>query len=239
MTSRHSQVPRNKGKKKKGPPAAVRKLIVEKAKEQTNVLSLCKEDSLTHMVEDSPCTIEHVSSVDADDSIKTWVLDITRENIKEMYIESGWGWSDEEKGDELHDEKAQYLLVKNAQNELIAFTHFRFDMDYGSQVLYCYELQVNSKYQSSGIGAWVMNLLHQIAKQSRMEKVVITVTRNNPRGLKFYFRFGYAVDETSPSTLADPKSGHYLILSLDLSKPTQGKNKENIALVNKMSKIKI
>ena len=36
---------------------------------------------------------------------------------------------------------------------------------------FSYELQVNSKYQSSGIGAWVMNLLHQIAKQSRMEKV--------------------------------------------------------------------
>ena len=37
MTSRHSQVPRNKGKKKKGPPAAVRKLIVEKAKEQVKI----------------------------------------------------------------------------------------------------------------------------------------------------------------------------------------------------------
>ena len=40
-----------------------------------------------------------------------------------------------------------------------------------AMLYFSYELQVNSKYQSSGIGAWVMNLLHQIAKQSRMEKV--------------------------------------------------------------------
>lgn len=31
---------------------------------------------------------------------------------------------------------AKYLIARNLENELIGFSHFRFDMDYGDEVLY-------------------------------------------------------------------------------------------------------
>ena len=52
------------------------------------------------------------------------------------YIDAGWGWDEEGKAEELTCSAAQYLLVWDHNSQPIAFTHFRFDMDYGHHVLY-------------------------------------------------------------------------------------------------------
>lgn len=184
---------------------------------------------MQHSIGETEYAVTHSTSANTPQDVKDWILDLTRLNVKELYIDSGWGWSDGDKGRELWHSMSQYLLVRNsATQDLVAFTHFRFDMDYGSHVLYCYELQVSSDVQSSGLGAWLMQLLHRIARASNMSKVVLTVGRNNPRALKFYFDLGYKVDETSPSTLKDPESGTYLILSCSC-KPQDKENRAGAA----------
>ncbi|XP_018014899.1 N-alpha-acetyltransferase 40 isoform X2 [Hyalella azteca] len=242
--SRSMQGPRNKGgrvQRNKGLPVAAKKMLVEKANKITDILGLCKGLAVVHNIGDVQYIVEHSTSLTADPDTKNWLLELTRENMKDLYISSGWGWEDSEKSDELWHKAAQYLIVREKNSrELVGFTHFRFDMDYGCHVLYCYELQVTSSLQSGGLGALLMKLLHRIAFAANMSKVVLTVGRNNKRALKFYFELGYRVDETSLCSLTDPqvpseedageppvKSDTYLILSLACreNKENEGKDK--------------
>ncbi|KAF2358314.1 GNAT domain [Trinorchestia longiramus] len=241
--SRPMQCPRNKGgriHRNKGLPTGAKKMLVEKANKITDILGLCCGMKLMHRIGDTTYVIEHSTSASADAATKKWLLDLTRENMKDLYVSSGWGWQDSEKEAELCHSAAQYFIVREeASHSPVGFTHFRFDMDYGHHVLYCYELQVASSTQSGGLGALLMQLLHRVAQAASMSKVVLTVGRNNKRALKFYFGLGYKVDETSLCSLTDPeapelksdvdelepqeKSNTYLILSLGCKE-----NKENL-----------
>jgi hypothetical protein len=48
------------------------------------------------------------------------------------------GWKDREKREEMSEERALYLIVRNKDGEPVAFVHFRFDMEYDEEVLYWY-----------------------------------------------------------------------------------------------------
>lgn len=67
---------------------------------------------------------------------------------------------------------------------------FRFDMDYGRSVLYCYEMQVEEEFQRKGLGGFMMTALEEIAKSFGMEKLVLTLLTNNPDAKRFYDRLG-------------------------------------------------
>ena len=43
-------------------------------------------------------------------------------------------------------------VVLSREEEPIAFSHFQFDMDYGVDVIYCYELQILETWRRKGIG---------------------------------------------------------------------------------------
>ena len=52
------------------------------------------------------------------------------------YLKSAWGWNDREKREELFDDSAWYLLARGEGDALVAFSHFRFDLDSDLPVLY-------------------------------------------------------------------------------------------------------
>lgn len=52
------------------------------------------------------------------------------------YEQCSWGWSDTQKLEELTDESAWYLLAKSVDGVFIGFSHFRFDLEMGIEVLY-------------------------------------------------------------------------------------------------------
>lgn len=53
------------------------------------------------------------------------------------YEQCSWGWSDSKKREQLTEDSAWYLLAKSCTDgNLIGFSHFRFDMDEGIEVLY-------------------------------------------------------------------------------------------------------
>jgi len=83
------------------------------------------------------------------------------------------------------------------------------------EVLYCYELQVESEYRSEHIGRRIMQILETMSTHWKMKKVILTVLRHNPRAISFYMDLGYTYDETSP-TREEPEP-HYIF-----SKPTFG-----------------
>lgn len=52
------------------------------------------------------------------------------------YEQSEWGWKEREKREEMNDERAWYLLARDSDSAPVAFSHFRFDVECGEEVLY-------------------------------------------------------------------------------------------------------
>ncbi|XP_045461341.1 N-alpha-acetyltransferase 40 [Harmonia axyridis] len=146
-----------------------------------------------------------------EENVKQWAFNLTKKNMQQKYESCSWGWSDSKKLEELNDEAAWYLIAKSADNgNLLGFSHFRFDMDEGIEVLYCYELQLETSVQRKSLGKFMMQILELIAFKNGMRKVVLTVLKNNPHS-KFFKAINYEVDESSPMDDEDDYS--YEILS--------------------------
>lgn len=134
---------------------------------------------------------------DLDDDVKDWIFDLTKRNMKEKYEQSSWGWADDKKLEEMMEDTAWYLIAKSGDGSLIGFSHFRFDLDEGMEVLYCYELQLEPHIHRKGLGKFMMQILELIAFTNCLKKVVLTVLKNN-RDSNFFKAINYQLDETSP-----------------------------------------
>ncbi|MBN3284028.1 NAA40 acetyltransferase, partial [Polyodon spathula] len=82
-----------------------------------------------------------------------------------LYEQSEWGWKDREKRDEMTDDRAWYLTVRDADSSPLAFSHFRFDVECGEEVLYCYEVQLESRVRRKGLGKFLIQILQLIANR--------------------------------------------------------------------------
>ena len=51
------------------------------------------------------------------------------------YRQSSWGWNAKEKKEEMTEKEARFLIAF-IDDKPVAFSHFRFDMDYGYEVTY-------------------------------------------------------------------------------------------------------
>lgn len=87
-----------------------------------------------------------------DEGTKNWTFSLTKRNMQSKqfifsvfsnssvlfsrYEQCSWGWHDEKKLEELTDDAAWYLIAKSNDGILLGFSHFRFDLDEGVEVLY-------------------------------------------------------------------------------------------------------
>ncbi|PAV82009.1 hypothetical protein WR25_22642 [Diploscapter pachys] len=144
------------------------------------------------------------------DSQSLWIFELFRANMFEFYSQSQWGWDPESKRTELFSTTSRYVLAKNEKGEAIGYTHYRFDVDHSSPVVYCYEIQVEEAYQQKGIGTMILQTLEKLAKSTEMEKVMATVFGFNHKSLGFFHKNDYTSDVSCP----DENAGlDYLILS--------------------------
>lgn len=136
--------------------------------------------------------------VELDESFHSWAFSLTKKNMQHKYEQCSWGWSDSKKEEELRDEAAWFLVAKSeTTGTLLGFSHFRFDLDEGVEVLYCYELQLEPNVQRKSLGKFMMQVLELIAFKNNMRKVMLTVLKNN-KFSKFFKAINYELDETSP-----------------------------------------
>lgn len=139
------------------------------------------------------------------------------------YENSSWGWSDKKKRDEMTEDKAWYLLAKCESGKAIGFSHFRFDLDEGDEVLYCYEIQLESNVRGKGLGKFLMQILEMMAHRAQMKKVMLTVFKENERAINFFGKImKFQTDETSPAIWdpMNPEDYCYDILSKTLIRKT-------------------
>ncbi|XP_063387178.1 N-alpha-acetyltransferase 40 [Cydia fagiglandana] len=182
---------------------------VTSANKLTDLASLCKE-LLVYRSNDLDVEMYIQRVADLDKSVLDWAIDLTERNMKKLYETCAWGWNKEKKVEEMMDDSAWYLIAKEKSGTLLAFSHFRFDMDFGIPVLYCYEVQVEAEGRRRGLGQRVLSVLERLALATRMRCVRLTALTHNPAASAFFRACGYVLDETNPAL---EEAAHYEILS--------------------------
>lgn len=71
-----------------------------------------------------------------EEPVKQWIFNLTKRNMQAKYEQCVWGWSDSEKLEEMMDDAAWYLIAQSVDGALLGFSHFRFDLEDGIEVLY-------------------------------------------------------------------------------------------------------
>uniref|UniRef100_A0A8D2QT73 N-alpha-acetyltransferase 40 n=1 Tax=Zosterops lateralis melanops TaxID=1220523 RepID=A0A8D2QT73_ZOSLA len=70
----------------------------------------------------------------------------------------------------------------------------------GDEVLYCYEVQLESRVRRRGLGKFLLQILQLVANSTQMKKVMLTVFKHNHGALQFFREaLQFEVDATSPS----------------------------------------
>ena len=139
-----------------------------------------------------------------DPAIQAWILLLWKRNMEALMHNSHWGFDPTDKADELSAATSRYLVVFRRSNEEetddepVAYCHYRFDMDEGEPVLYCYEMQTEADWQSRGIGARLLLILSFLAHRTKMTKIVATVLKANTGSIAFFRRLGFAEDTSNP-----------------------------------------
>lgn len=160
---------------------------------------------------------EKAPNLDADTT--KWAFSLTKSNMEDLYIASGWGWSDKQKKDEMTDDAAWYLIARDDNKLPVALVHFRFDMDFDDEVVYCYEVQLTESVRRKGLGKFLVQILQLLAHKNKMTKLMCTIFKENTSSKKFFMdKLNFTVDETSPEdTYAEAfyieEKYSYLILS--------------------------
>ena len=125
-------------------------------------------------------------------------FDLVKKNMRSLYDGSSWGWNERSKKEEMREDNARYLLAFNEEDKIVAISHFRFDVDDDTEVLYCYEVQLTEEVRRKGLGKFLIQILELIAMKAKMKKVVLTVFKANTRAVNFFTKMKYTIDDTSP-----------------------------------------
>lgn len=108
----------------------------------------------------------------------------------------------------------------NASEDLIGFLSFMLTHEDGYEVIYCYEIHLQTEFQGSGAGKTLIGIMEMVGKRAEVAKAMLTVFVENKGALKFYERLGYVKDEFSPAPRklrnGVMKYPTYLILSKSL-----------------------
>nr|CAG4649882.1 EOG090X0MNC [Scapholeberis mucronata] len=202
-----------KGKKKsKSKICSAEEETVKKANEQEDPFQqLVTFQSFNRNGLEVQLKCSKVKKLSKDDVV--WSFDLLKRNMQSLYEMSAWGWNEKEKRAEMTEESAFYLIAynKNGGNP-VAFSHFRFDMDYGQAVLYCYELQLELECRQKGLGKFMLQILELMAFRAGLSKVILTVFSHNPNAIAFFKKLGYSLDDTSPENTLEEQFD-YIILS--------------------------
>ncbi|KAH8988863.1 acyl-CoA N-acyltransferase [Lactarius akahatsu] len=171
----------------------------------------------------SRCTTQVSTSSELLDVDRQSVWELLEQNMRHMYVGSSMGWDPPSKKEELFHRNSRFILLRRSQVQddadvcgepsIVAYSMFRFEMENDERVLYCYELQVVQDVRRGGIGKTLVQCLCNIAREWDMQKVMLTVFKENQMALLFYKAMGFIAD--SDSNLDHEDDVDYWIMSKD------------------------
>lgn len=71
-----------------------------------------------------------------DAKVLKWAFKLAETNVAPFYRTCSVGWQPKQKQSDLNKNWARYLVLNDAAKRPVAYSMFRFDMDYGCSVLY-------------------------------------------------------------------------------------------------------
>ncbi|VDD83551.1 unnamed protein product [Mesocestoides corti] len=122
--------------------------------------------------------------------------------FQNFYLKSTWGWDDETKRNELFAPESRHKSPPSlpvTSDDPCAFVHFRFEIDAGRPILYCYEIQLHEKVRGFKLGRKLMDILLKISIDNRMSRILLTVFKFNTVACTFFRKLGFKIDHTDPS----------------------------------------
>ncbi|KAK3367484.1 acyl-CoA N-acyltransferase [Podospora didyma] len=125
---------------------------------------------------------------------------LIEETSRKDYENSTGKWHPDKKLDEMRSPELRYVLVKDETGAVCGFTSLMPTFEAGQPVIYCYEIHLKPDLQGTGLGSLLMGF-HMTAATNLppITKVMLTCFLSNERGLTFYRKLGFEVDDISPS----------------------------------------
>eukprot|EP00088_Acartia_fossae_P014470 TRINITY_DN17752_c0_g1_i1.p1 TRINITY_DN17752_c0_g1~~TRINITY_DN17752_c0_g1_i1.p1 ORF type:complete len:246 (+),score=62.23 TRINITY_DN17752_c0_g1_i1:56-793(+) len=149
--------------------------------------------------------LETTRAPELDEKTIEWAFRLLETNMKPLYEKCYQGndpdlcWNESRKRDELTDDRAWYLIARNEEGTPLAFSHFRYDMDYDDEVVYCYEIQVEKSVRRKGLGRFMLKVLELLMIKADMLKIMATIFKNDKPEVAFFKDcLKFETDETSP-----------------------------------------
>lgn len=168
-------------------------------------------------------------------SVRAAIFALFEQNMKSMYEDEGT-WNRAEKEEELWHEDSRFLCLFDhgkegsaaaEEDRLVGFIMFRFDTETclandpllkefnckrsrRLPVIYCYEIHINSRCHSLGLGSALVQAMEILGSQTGMAKCMLTVFKSNESARNFYQKRGYVKDGICPT---DEEGVGYEILS--------------------------
>ena len=167
------------------------------------------------------------------------------------YNASTRGWSSREKRAEMREPDMKFLMVysvaqddtpsgllyeqmnfgdsklrslRGQPSQVVGFLSFELGHEDGMEVIYCYEIHLQSGYQGRGLGAQLMSLMSLIGAAVGVQKAMLTVFTSNESAIEFYKWIGYEWydEEVVPSGrqlrsgMTEKPKPSYVIMAKDL-----------------------
>ncbi|KAK1444374.1 N-alpha-acetyltransferase 40 like protein [Babesia gibsoni] len=183
------------------------------------------DQEILSLMSTSAFTPSYYTGEEAPKEVIDSILQLTKNNMERLYNQSSFlgGWSDKRKYREIKYKKTHILLLQDQDDQIVGFISYRFvvidEYQEPTEVCYIYEVQVNEKNRSKGIGRLLIYAVKIIARLAKAKKLMCTVLKLNKRAIEFYrYKNGFIDDESDPDVV-DYESRHenvYNILKLEL-----------------------
>ncbi|CAJ0575589.1 unnamed protein product, partial [Mesorhabditis spiculigera] len=166
-----------------------------KMKDPVQALNCLPPTEKQHLTSGSTITFETAWATAISDADHEWIFDLFRRNMRKLYEQSEWGYDEVSKKQELTATTARFIIARDQKGQPLGYVHYRFDLDQGRRVVYCYELQIEPTFQGLGAGTHFIKALEEVARKTDMLYVMATVFKHNTKSLDFFHKHGYVTDE--------------------------------------------
>lgn len=109
---------------------------IEKASREKNPLLPFADEYSKYTRDDFSVNIYCKCKADMDAKTLKWAFKLAERNVSSFYKTGSIGWQPKVKQSDLNKNWARYLVAVDKDKNPVAYAMFRFDMDYGSNVLY-------------------------------------------------------------------------------------------------------
>jgi GNAT superfamily N-acetyltransferase len=142
------------------------------------------------------------------EELEDFTFNLIEKHMKAIY-EEAWGWDADAKAAELYDTSARFIFAAPDTDPPypVAFVHYRFELNQAETAVYIYDIHVSEEAAGKGLGKFLVQAVEFIGLKLKVDAVIVTLFKANPRGLAFFQHLKYRPHSSSPS-IVDRDSAH-------------------------------